>query len=223
MGLRRLGVCALCLLSAGAGAATSADPVRALTFIEVRADGIDRCRTLLSQASQKTPGAQHGLLLEEAARPERFVLLEDSGPVEGPAGPERRLEDLLDPLLVAPPDHRTHRELADTAVSGDDAGASASLYVITHLDLAPPERSKGEAALRELASAARQSAGNLKFEVWQQTDRTNHFNLISVWTDRAKFNAFVAGTAAREFRKSVASLLGSPYDERLYRRVDRWK
>ncbi len=223
MGLRQLMFGGLCLLSAGVGAETGADPVRALTFIEVRSDAVDRCRALLSPALQKKPGAQHGLLLEELARPERFVLLEDSGAATGPAGPGTRLEDRLDPLLAAPLDHRTHRELTDTAASSGDAGTNASLYVIAHLDLAPPERSKGEAALRQLASAARHSAGNLEFEVWQQTDRTNHFNLIAVWTDRAKFNAFADGAAAREFRKSVASLLGSPYDERLYRRLDRSK
>jgi quinol monooxygenase YgiN len=222
MGLRRLVFCGLCLFSAGVAAELRADPVRALTFIEVRSDAADRCRIVLDQALQKR-AAQHALVLEEPARPERFVLLDDSEPAEGPSGSGATLEDLLAPLLVAPPDHRTHRELGDAAASSHDAGASTSLYVISHLDLAPLERSKGEAALLQLAGAARHSAGNLAFNVWQQTDRTNHFNLIAVWTDRAKFNAFTAGAAAREFRKSVASLLGSPYDERLYRRVDRSK
>ncbi len=85
--------------------------------------------------------------------------------------------------------------------------------------MAPPERAKGEAALQRIIEQARKSTGNLRFDVWQQSDRPNHFNLIAVWTSRAKFNDFAAGPAARDFRKSVASLLGSPYDERLYHRV----
>jgi hypothetical protein len=28
---------------------------------------------------------------------------------------------------------------------------------------------------------ARQSAGNVRFDIWQQTDRANHFNVISGW------------------------------------------
>jgi len=217
MALRRLFFCGLCLLGTGAAAEASADPVRALTFIEVRTDAVDRCRTLLNQAS-RGPGSQHALVLEELARPERFVLLEDSPPTEGSAESGTRLEDLLDTLLTAPPDRRTHREFGEPVTPGSDTGAS-SLYVIAHLDMAPPERSKGEAALARLASAARHGSGNLRFDIWQQADRSNHFNLIAVWTSRAKFDEFTAGAAAREFRKSVASLLGSPYDERLYRRA----
>ena len=83
-----------------------------------------------------------------------------------------------------------------------------------------PSRSRGAAALLRFATEARRSPGNLRFDVWQQTDRTNHFNLIAVWTRREKFNDFTSGPAAREFRKSVASMVGSPYDERLYRRTD---
>jgi hypothetical protein len=56
--------------------------------------------------------------------------------------------------------------------------------------------------------------------VRRQTDRPDHFNLVAMWTSRAKFNDFASVPAAREFRKSVASSLGSPYDERLYRRAN---
>jgi quinol monooxygenase YgiN len=71
-----------------------------------------------------------------------------------------------------------------------------------------------------LAAAARQSDGNLGFEILQQIDRPNHFNLISAWLGESPFHAFTSSAPARVFRQTVAPLLGSPYDERLFRRVD---
>jgi len=43
---------------------------------------------------------------------------------------------------------------------------------------------------------------------------------VSVWSNRAAFDAFETGTAARDFRASVARLIGSLYDDRIYRRLD---
>jgi quinol monooxygenase YgiN len=227
----------VCLL--GATGAASADPVQRLTFIELRSDAADRGRALLDQyarADSLRSSDASVLVLQDSARPERFVLLEEAPRAEDlqPALPSE-----LDGLLAAPPDRRTHRELdgaaaaapakpgapsplaASSSAPTSSAGAtSTAVYVVSHLDMTPPERAKGEAALQRITAEARKSAGNLRFDVWQQTDRSNHFNLIAMWTSRAKFNDFAAGAAAREFRKSVASSLGSPYDERLYRRVN---
>jgi len=57
-----------------------ADPVQRLTFIEVRGDAAARGRTLLDRfASADRP---HVLVLEDIARPERFVLLEEASRAE---------------------------------------------------------------------------------------------------------------------------------------------
>ena len=74
--------------------------------------------------------------------------------------------------------------------------------------------------MHQFAVTARQSEGNLGFVAWQQTERPNHFNLISGWLSDSQFRAFAATRAARDFRRIVGPLLGSPYDERLFRRVD---
>ena len=76
--------------------------------------------------------------------------------------------------------------------------------------------------MQQLTVAASQSDGSLGFVAWQQTERPNHFhfNLISRWNSESQFHAFAATRAAREFRQIVGSMSGSPYDERLFRRVD---
>lgn len=218
MRLTRFIACAACLLAVLAAAAAQADPLRALTFIEVRSHATERSGPVLRRYEQ-TVGGHSVLVLEETARPERFALLETAPASDATADRDAaQLSGNLSELLTAPLDRRTHREFGEPARA--PAATPAALYVITHLDIAPPERGKGETALQHLAEQARHSAGNLRFEVWQQTDRSNHFNLIAAWRSREDFNNFAASAAAREFRTSVASLLGSPYDERFYRRAD---
>lgn len=221
--LRRFILCTCWLLGTCTVGTVRADPLKELTFIEVRSNATERCRALLRHYAeslrQLTP-APAVLVLEEAARPEKFALLEADDRADDAATAQgAQLLQPLTGLLTAPLDRRTHREFGDAEPPPATAGPGA-LYVIAHLDIAPPDRAKGESALRQLASRARSSPGNLRFEVWQQTDRTNHFNIVAVWSSRGRFNDFAAGPAAREFRDSVASLLGSPYDERFYRRAD---
>ena len=136
----------------------------------------------------------------------------------------REMHSMTEPLtddLTAPPDLRMNREFGEVApATGAKADLRANVYVVAHLDIGGPDRARAEAALRQLSAAARQSEGNLGFDVWQQTDHANHFNLISGWISESQFHTFRASRAAREFRQTVGQLLGSPYDERLFRRVD---
>ena len=202
------------------------DHADVLTFIETRADAADHGNAVLrryASALRRDGRSQPSVeLLQEVARPERFVLIESSETVE-PGSDTRRspnLEELSD-VLTAPPDRRSHREFGDSAAANVAApGKRATLYVITHVDIGPPDRPRGEAALRRWAVEARQSPGIRSFRIWQQTDRVNHFNIIAVWNARESFDAFAASPAAREFRQAVGSLLGSLYDERLYKLVE---
>lgn len=84
------------------------------------------------------------------------------------------------------------------------------------------DRARVDIAMQQLTVAASQSDGSLGFVAWQQTERPNHFhfNLISGWNSESQFHPFAATRAAREFRQIVGSMSGSPYDERLFRRVD---
>jgi quinol monooxygenase YgiN len=88
------------------------------------------------------------------------------------------------------------------------------------VDVAPSDLSQVVTALRKLAAAARQSDGNRGFELLQQINRPNHFNLISAWVGETPLYAFAAKPATREIRRILGPLLGAPYDERFYRRVN---
>ncbi len=209
--------------------AMTAEHAGVLTFIETRHDAADHAKTVLRNyvavLRQDTSSQPRVELLQEIARPERFVLIESAG-TQRPAGAQATVPPTLEALtelLTAPPDRRSHRGFGDVstpAAQGADVVGRATLYVVTHVDIGPPDLPRGEAALLRIATEARRSAGNLRFDVWRQTDRANHFNIIAVWRGRESFDAFAASQAAREFRQSAGSMLGSLYDERLYARAD---
>ena len=58
-------------------------------------------------------------------------------------------------------------------------------------------------------------------EQWEpeQSDRGNHFTIVSVWASEKDFNAHLAAAHTREFRAKIQSGLGSPFDERLHHLV----
>jgi quinol monooxygenase YgiN len=218
-------------LSGVAAAGTEqAAPARVLTFVEVRSDAVDRCKTLLTRYEKAL--RQHAArfyveVVEEIDRRQRFILLESADGLAELATAEASERHVLEPLsdwLVAPLDRRTHVDFSDVTAPSQAPSvkqdAPMSVYVIAHLDLGPPDQARGQAALAKMVEEARRSPGNLRFAAWQQSNRPNHFNIIAVWRSQAAFDDFSASAGAREYRASVAPLIGSPYDERLYRRID---
>ena len=172
-----------------------------LTFIEAKPHDVDQCKAILT--------ALHAEALEEVDRPEKFVVLDTTDyATDLPAS--------LTNLLTAPPDRRTHQLFGP---GGTSLPPGAPFYVIAHLDLGPPDQASGQAALLRYMNAARHAPGNLGLEAWQQTNRPNHFNLVSAWSTRAQLDDFAASAATRNYRATVAPLIGSLYDERLYRRI----
>jgi len=215
------------LLVAVAWSEGQADSLRALTFIEVRTDSATASAKILKKyaAALRVPAARVRVL-QEVPRASRFVIVEaaeNADELTRAQSDSQRLLEPLDEMLIAPADHRTHKDFGvdpSSAAKQNVREPSSSVYVLAHVDIGPPDRLGGEAALRQLADAARHAPGNLGFDIWQQTDRTNHFNVVSFWSDRASFDAFSASAPAREFRKTVARLIGSLYDDRIYHRVD---
>jgi quinol monooxygenase YgiN len=210
-----------------AGAEVRAESVWTLTFIEVRVDARGHAGNVLRQQAKSLrehiSSPAQIVLLQELSRPERFVLLEREEPELSAGGVQEQqpVAKLLTDELTAPPDRRKNRVFGEVAIAADaKADVRANVYVVAHLDIGVPDRARTEVALRQLAAAARQSAGNIRFDIWQQTDRANHFNVISGWISESQFYAFATTHAARDFRQTLGPLLDSPYDERLFRRVD---
>jgi quinol monooxygenase YgiN len=92
----------------------------------------------------------------------------------------------------------------------------ATLHVITHVDVTPPNTAAAEKILAEYAADTRRDAGALRFEVLQEPARRNHFTMVGVWQDQQAFEDHEGAAHTREFRNRIQPLLGGPLDERLH-------
>src|SRR5436190_184685 len=118
----------------------------------------------------------------------------------------------------APIDERVHVGASVGPLQPGPAGDA--VYVVTHVDVIPPRKDDGLAALKQLGSDTRGAAGNVRFEVVQQTNRPNHFTVVEIWKDAKAVDAHTMADATRQFRDKLGPMSGALYDERMFKAVD---
>jgi len=118
----------------------------------------------------------------------------------------------------APTDERVHTGLSVGPIASTPAGGA--VYVLTHVDVIPPRKDDGVAAVKQLAADSRTGTGNVRFEVVQQTNRPNHFTVVEIWANPKAIEAHSMATATRQFRDKLAAMTGALYDERMYTTLD---
>ena len=194
-----------------------------VTYVEVLPDETETAAGLL--ATYRDAGRNEGgnlslTVLSEVGRPTRFALLEtwdnkaswqahESGPRS------REFHASFETIAAAPPDERI---LSGLRV-GTDASRPGTLYVLTHVDVAPQYAESAVALLRTLFDATRNEDGNAAHEVLRQTNRANHFTTVEQWRDEQARASHLAAEHTREFRQKLSPMMGALYDERIYRVV----
>jgi quinol monooxygenase YgiN len=205
------------------GAAPADAPtVYTATYVEVVPPSTARGTALLRQyreASRQERGNLRIEVLQRIDRPNQFTVLaawKDPEALEAhvAAAAAQDLRAKLAPLLASPSDERLHHGLAVGAAPA--ASASGPVYAVTHVDVIPPRKEDGVALLRQLAADSGKDAGNVRFDVLQQTSRPNHFTVVEAWNDRNAFDAHGMAAHTRQFRDRLAPMSGALYDERLY-------
>ena len=227
---------AACLLATAAAAQTLPAPAApppespyAVTYIEVEPAQADAARRLLARYREalkdnvvKDGGALEFTVFEQIGRPDHFAIVErwptaKAREDNAASAPGQDFRSALVPLLIAPYDERPHFALSVAPQSrGSTPAAPAGVFVITHVDLVPPKREDGVAAVRTLAEGSAGAAGNLRFDALVQASRLNHLTLVEGWTDAAAQEAHSAADATRSFRTTLGPMSGALYDERLY-------
>jgi quinol monooxygenase YgiN len=196
------------------------------TYVEVVPPSVAQGTALLRQyreASRKERGNLRIEVLQRIDRPNQFTVLaawKDPEAFEAhaaaAAAPDLRAN--LAPFLASPSDERLHHGLAVGATPA--ASAPGPIYAVTHVDVIPPRKEDGVALLRQLAADSGKDAGNVRFDVLQQTNRPNHFTVVEAWKDRNAFDAHGMAAHTRQFRDRLAPMSGALYDERLYAALD---
>lgn len=114
------------------------------------------------------------------------------------------------------------RPAARAQQKGAPASASSladALFVVSHVDLVPEGLAAAKPALQQYVADSRKDPGALRIELLEQSDRPNHFTIVSVWASQKAFDAHLAAAHTKEFRTKIQSALGSPFDERFHKLV----
>jgi len=206
--------------------ATTDRPVHTATYVEVlpaaAAAGVAEL-TRYREATRRETGNRRCEVASRIGQPHHLVILEiwESQAVweaHGRAPHAIAMREKVGAIRAAPIDERVHVALS-VGPPGAGAGGDA-VYAVTHVDVIPPRKDDGLAALARLADESRPAAGNLRFEVVQQISRPNHFTVVEIWRDARAAEAHAAAEPTRRFRDALGPMSGALYDERLFRLVE---
>jgi quinol monooxygenase YgiN len=197
-----------------------------VTYVEVMPTSKAEAATLLRryrEAAQKEGGNLRCEVVQRIDQPHQFAILEiwkDQAAFEahGKSTTTAEAREKVAAIRIAPTDERVHTALSVGPI--DAPSARAGIYVATHVDVIPPRKDDGVAALKRLGEDSRRGEGNLRFEVVQQVNRQNHFTVVEIWKDVRAVETHSMAAPTREFRDKLAPMTGALYDERMYRALD---
>jgi quinol monooxygenase YgiN len=196
-----------------------------VTYIEVTPPAEAQAAGLLRRvaaASRKEAGNLRYDVLQDMERPNQFAILEAWSDVKaseahGAGASMKQFRADLTPLRTGHYDERLDNTI--------DVGAPApiskdAIYVITHVDVTGQFKDEAIVMMKKLAADGRREPGVERFDIWQQSNRLNHFTTVEIWKDKPALDAHGVVAGTREFRENVGRMLGALYDDRRYRNLE---
>jgi quinol monooxygenase YgiN len=222
-------IAAAVVVVAASGALAQApdnQPAYGVTYIEVMPSAEATAAGLMRQvaaASRKEAGNLRYDVLQDIERRAQFAILEtwhDMKAIEahGAGAAMKQFREALDPLRIGFYDERLDNGL-DTGPVPPPAGKNA-IYVITHVDVTGQFKDDAIVMMKKLAADSRREPGAERFDLWQQSNRLNHFTVTEIWKDQPALDAHNAAAGTREFRDKIGRMLGALYDDRRYRNLE---
>jgi quinol monooxygenase YgiN len=199
----------------------SEDTCYIVTYIEVAPTSGDAVAAQLKQgaeAGRKAGGNLRTETFRRAAPSNQFALVSiwRDRQAFDTARDTTAMKDVMDKIgthLITGVDRRFHSAL----VGGPDtARGQGACFVVTHIDVPPPNKDACIELVQAQVRASRGDPGCVRYEVFQQADRPNHFSVVEAWASRADFDAHIVADHTRDFRMKLTPLSGGLYDERLY-------
>ena len=175
------------------------------------------------EAARKEGGNLRCEVAQRIDQPHQFVILsiwkdQKAWEAHGKGAASMEMREKVAAVRNAPTDERVHIGLSVGPI--DVTASRDAVFVATHVDVIPPRKDDGVAALKRLGDESRKGDGNLRFEVVQQANRQNHFTVVEIWKDAKTVEAHSMAAATREFRDKLASMTGALYDERTYKAIE---
>ena len=130
-----------------------------------------------------------------------------------------KIKSMRTPLLFTAAALLAWVGLAGRSVA-QDRGGSDKVYVVTHVDIIPPQASAGTKLVEQYLVDTRKDPGLVRIEAGAEISRMNHISIVEVWQDKKAFDEHIANAHTRQYRQQLDPMLGSPYDERLHHNLE---
>jgi quinol monooxygenase YgiN len=177
----------------------------------------------LANASRKDEGNTRFEILQRTAPSNQFAIVsvwkdQKAYDAHAAAAHSKEFREKIKPHLISAIDDRMHigMEIAGAAAAKSGAGA---ILVVTHVDVPPPKKDECVAALKTLVADSRKEAGSVRFDVFQQGSRPNHFTVVEIWKNQSAYDAHIIAAQTKKFRDQLTPMSGALYDERLYKAI----
>jgi len=224
---------AMLALGVGAGAAMGAQtaevppgPSYVTTYLEFGPSSVNTAIAAMKtyrDASRREQGATTIDIYQEAGHQNRFVLREiwqDRAAYDrhAMAASVTQFKAAVQPIHFGPIYVSVHIAYWMSPVK--QAGAN-DVFVISHIDVGGNNVPRLKGLLDTLGPASANDAGLVRYEVLDEVPaHPNHFRFFEQWSSEANWAAHHTSAHARAFRDGVIPILGTPYDQRLYRLVN---
>jgi len=200
--------------------------VYVVSYIDVAPAARGMATSLLRQlasASRKDEGNMRFDILQRTAPSNQFAIVaiwKDQRAYDAhlAASHTKEFREKIKPHLISAIDDRVHTgmELAATPAGKNGRGA---IVVVTHVDVPPPKKDECIAALKTLVADSRKDPGSVRFDVFQQGNRPNHFSVVEIWKSQSAYEAHITAISTKKFRDQLTPMSGALYDERLYKAI----
>jgi len=200
--------------------------VYVVSYIDVAPAARGMATSLLRQlaiASRKDEGNMRFDILQRTAPSNQFAIVaiwKDQKAYDAhlAASHSKEFREKIKPLLISAIDDRVHTgmEIAATPAGKNGSGA---IVVVTHVDVPPPKKDECIAALKTLVADSRKDPGSVRFDVFQQGNRPNHFSVVEIWKSQSAYEAHITAVSTKKFRDQLTPMSGALYDERLYKAI----
>jgi tripartite ATP-independent transporter DctM subunit len=195
--------------------------VFSVAYIEISPSMTEQAMELLKEHARNSRAQDGNLrfqLLQRTGRPNHFAILdawESRQHQDEHTAASKAFQLELGKMLYSPYDERKSFPTMGTSATGSDG----EVYVLTHVDFAPPSLEKGLGVVESLIAASRQEAGASEVGLIVQESRKNHMTLFEVWSSVAAHETHTMSDHTMRARGDLQALIGALYDERLYRRL----
>jgi quinol monooxygenase YgiN len=204
----------------------AAGPTHVLTYLEFAPSKVTNAIGAMRSyrdASRREPGAMTVDIYQESGHQHRFILREiwqDRAAYDrhAMAASTTQLNNAIRPIHFGPPQVGVHIEYWMSPVK---QGGANDAFVITHIDVGGMNVPRLKGMLDALGPASVNDAGLVRFEILDEVPaHPNHFRFFEQWSSEANWAAHHTAAHTRKFRDDVTPILGTPYDQRLYRLVN---